>query len=179
MWKKILGGLVVLAVIGAIFGDGEGSSSSSNSTVKMDPKKKNYMGEWVDGRYFKVAVLGVTERRSGPVEYMCDSAPDGSRYVMVNIAVENTDTESRTLMDEGELHINYDGKNIEYDQTESCTLGQDGFLNFMEDLGPFVKREGRVTFVVPDRFSIAQMSYQVPRGSAKILLQERPAETSQ
>lgn len=179
MWKKILGGLVVLAILGAIFGDGEGSSSSSNSTVKTDSNKKNYMGEWVEGRYFKVAVLGVSERRSAPVEYVCDSAPEGSRYVMVNIAVENTDTESRMLMEEGELHVNYEGKNIEYDQTETCTLGQDGFLNFMEDLGPFVKREGRVTFVVPDRFATAQMSYQVPRGSAKILLQKRPAETQQ
>lgn len=179
MWKKVLGGIVVLAVLGAIFGDGDGSSSSSNSPAKMDSKKTNYMGEWIEGQYFKVAVLGVTERTSAPVEFMCDSAPEGSRYVMVNIAVENTDTESRMLMEEGELHAKYDGKNIEYDQTETCTLGQDGYINFMEDLGPFVKREGRVTFIVPDRFSIAQMSYQVPRGSSKILLQERPAETQQ
>jgi len=179
MWKKILGGLVVLVVLGAIFGDNDGTSSSSGlSTVKMDSDKQNFVGEWVAGQYFKVAVLGVTERKSAPVDFMCDAAPDGSRYVMVNIAVENVDSESRTLMDEGELHVRYEGKLIEYDQTESCTAGQDGFINFMEDIGPFVKKEGRVTFVIPDRFNATDMTYILPRSTGKVLLKQRPAESS-
>ena len=96
----------------------------------------------------------------------------------LNIAVENVDSESRTLMDEGELHVRYEGKLIEYDQTESCTLGQDGFINFMEDIGPFVKKEGRVTFVIPDRFNATDMTYILPRSTGKVLLKQRPAESS-
>ena len=179
MWKKILGGLVVVVVLAAIFGENDGTSSSSGpSTAKMDSTKQNFIGEWVTGRYFKVAVLGVTERKSAPVEFVCEAAPDGSRYVMVNIAVENVDTESRTLMDEGELHVRYEGKLIEYDQTESCTLMEDGFISYMEDIGPFVKKEGRVTFVIPDRFNATDMTYVLPRSTGKVLLKQRPAESS-
>ena len=177
MLKKIGIGFVVLIIAAAIFNQGEETSSSgSSSSVKMDSNKANYIGDTVSGSYFNVTVLGVTEQRSAPVEYMCDAAPSGSRYVMVNIAIENIDDESRMILEEGELHVNHDGKVIEYDQTESCVLGQDGYLNFVDDLGPFVKREGRVAFVVADRFDVSQMSYQVPRGYDKIRLTERPAE---
>lgn len=175
MLKKIGGGLVVLVILAAIFGEDDGTSSSGSS-AKTDSSKTNYMGEWVTGSYFKVAVLGVAERQGAPVEYVCESAPSGSRYVMVNIAVENVDDESRSLIEGGELHVNHEGKVIEYDQVESCVLGQDGFLGFYDDLGPFVRKDGRVVFVVADRFEVSQMSYQVPRGYDKIRLTERPAE---
>ena len=177
MLKKIGIGFVVLIIVAAIVNQGEETSSSgSSSSVKTDSNKGNYIGDAVTGSYFNVTVLGVTEQRSSLDEFMCDAAPSGSRYVMVNIAIENIDAESRSMMDEGELHVNHDGKVIEYDQTESCVMGQDGYLNWLDDLGPFIKREGRVVFVVSDRFDVSQMSYQVPRGYDKIRLTERPAE---
>lgn len=179
MWKNIGIGFAVLVVLSAIFGgDGEESGGESKATATGSSggksEKENYIGEWVQGRYFKVAVLDVTERKSAPVEFMCESAPNGSRYVMVNIALENTDSESRTIMTEGELQVKYEGKSIEYDQTESCTLGQEGFLNFMDDLGPFVRKDGRITFVVPDRFNVSDMVYITPRDELKVKLTSRP-----
>tara|TARA_B100001057_G_scaffold229615_1_gene229956 strand:- start:1506 stop:2045 length:540 start_codon:yes stop_codon:yes gene_type:complete len=173
MLKKIGIGFVVLIIVAAIVNQGEETSSSGSSS---SVNKANYIGDTVSGSYFSVTVLGVTEQRSAPVEYMCEAAPSGSRYVMVNIAIENIDDESRQIMEEGELHINHDGKVLEYDQTESCVMGQDGYLNWLDDLGPFIRREGRVAFVVSDRFDVSQMSYQVPRGYDKIRLTERPAE---
>jgi hypothetical protein len=179
MWKKILGGFVVVVILAGIFGqeaDDQGNASSAETANAG--VKNNYIGEWVQSDYFKVAVLDVSEKKGAPVEFMCDSAPDGSRYVMVNISVENTDTESRTLLTEGEIHIPYNGETLEFDQTESCTLGQDGFINFMDDIGPFVKMQGRVTFVIPERFNLSEMVYEVPRGSEKIVLKQRPSDST-
>jgi hypothetical protein len=167
---------VALIILGAIFGGNEDGSSSNGGSVG-NTNTQNYIGEWVQGRHFKVAVLDVSERNSGPVEYMCEAAPTGSRYVMVNIRIENTDTESRSLLTEGEIHVSFDGKAIEYDQTETCTLGQEGFLNFMDDLGPFVTKEGRITFVIPNRFPISDMVFLTPRDEERINLRSRPADS--
>ncbi|SVD63517.1 uncharacterized protein METZ01_LOCUS416371, partial [marine metagenome] len=170
MLKKIGIGLGVLIILALIFGEGEESGNSSGSANA----KVNYMNQWVQSSYFKVRVIGVSETTRALDEYMCDPAPSGSKYVVINIAIENTDTESRTLIESGELHIEYDGKTIKYDTTESCTLLVDGYISFMDDIGPFVKIEGRVAFVVPQRFAASDMFYQVPRGYEKIALKSAP-----
>lgn len=177
MLKKIGIGFVALIVLAAIFGEDKGGNSGSNASVATtNPAKQNFIGQSVQGRYFKVGVKGVSETKNAPDDFVCGAAPSGSRYVMVNIAIENTDSESRSMMTEGEIHVRHDGKWIEYDQTETCTLGQDGFLNFMEDIGPFVVKEGKITFVIPDRFAVEDMVYLTPRDDEKIYLKQRPVE---
>ena len=174
MLKKIGIGIVALIILVAIFGEDNGGSGSSSSASE----KIYYMNQWVDSSYFKVGVTGVSETTRSLVEDMCEPAPSGSKYVLIALAIENTDTESRMLMEEGELHINYEGKTLKYDETESCTLGQDGYINFMDSMGPMVRLEGSVVFVVPQRFDISDMVYQVPRSYKKIVLQPAPVEAA-
>tara|TARA_B110000971_G_scaffold134891_1_gene137942 strand:+ start:352 stop:909 length:558 start_codon:yes stop_codon:yes gene_type:complete len=181
MLKKIGIGLVALIILAVLFGEDDGGSGSSSSTSGSSSSasgKISYMNQWVESDYFKVGVTGVSETTRSLNEYMCEPAPNGSKYVLIALAIENTDTESRTLMEEGELHIDYDGKTLEYDQTESCTMGQDGYINFMDSIGPMVRLEGSVAFVVPQRFDISDMVYQVPRGYEKIVLQAAPVEAA-
>lgn len=156
---------------------GSGASNgaeSVNADAKIHSTTGTYLGEWIQGEYFKVAVKGLSETSLPPVEFVCQPAPTGSRYVMVDIQIENIDSESRTMLTEGELHVKHNGKSIEYDQTETCTLGQDGFLNFMDDIGPFVVKEGKITFIIPNRFKVGDMVYLTPRDGQKINLKRRP-----
>ena len=160
--------------VASVGGEQSTDTGEIDPANKTQPKTGTYLGEWTQGDYFKVAVKGLSETSQPPVEFVCEPAPTGSRYVMVNIQIENTDSESRTLLTEGELHVNHEGKWIEYDQTESCTLGQRGFLNFMDDIGPFVMREGKITFIIPNRFQVSDMVYLTPRDDEKINLKKRP-----
>lgn len=184
-WVKIVLVIwVILTVIGVMLDDEGGdvdnnsSSSATSQSSQSSQSNKNFIGEWAQGKNFKVGVIDVKETKYAPVEYMCDNAPAGSRYVMVNIAIENTDSKTRMMMTEGEIHVRYEGDLIKYTATESCTLGQDGYLNFLEEIGPFIRKEGRITFVIPDRFAVEDMVYLTPRDYEKIYLKQKPAESN-
>lgn len=179
MWKKIALGVFVLIVLAAIFGQENDNTNSTDAVTNANTSSKtatttaNYLNEPVKGRYFKVTVLGASETSSPPVEFVCEKAPSGSRYVMVDMKIENTDSESRSLLTEGELKVMNDGKWITYDQTETCTLGQEGFLNFLDDVGPFVVKQGKITFIVPDRFAVNDLVYLTPRDEKEVNLKPR------
>tara|TARA_B100000886_G_C20400066_1_gene482147 strand:- start:1047 stop:1592 length:546 start_codon:yes stop_codon:yes gene_type:complete len=177
MWKKIGIGFAVLIVLGLIFGGDSDSSSSSASSSSS----KNYMNTWVKTYYFDVGITGakLTKRALGGQYSGCDNASNGSQFVVLDVAIKNTDTESRTLLETGEIHILSDGKNLKYENPVDCTLFQDGYLNFMDDAGPMVEKRGKVAFEVPAQFSLEDMSYQVPRDNVKIALQVAPTESAE
>lgn len=172
MWKKIGIGFAVLIVLGIIFGGGDSDSSGSSAS-------KNYMNQWVKTYYFDVGVTGakLTKYALGGQFSGCENPSSGSQFVVLDVAIKNTDTESRTLLETGEIHILSDGKNFKYENPVDCTLLLDGYLNFMDDAGPMVELRGKVAFEVPAQFSLADMSYQVPRDNVKIALQAAPPET--
>lgn len=152
----------------------ECSSQTPKDVITQQQTNKNphYIGEWITDTYFKTGVRKVSETTVLPSEYRCDAAPQGSRYVVVDIVVENIDVEERMVIQGGALVVWDQGKKITYDP-EHCTLGRGGFF-YLDQVPPLLQKEGRVLFVLPYKFNVQDMFYKVPRGDALVKLQHRP-----
>ncbi len=106
--------------------------------------------------------------------FFCEPVPSGSKYVVLDLVIQNTDTESRNLLTMGRLFAEHQGQMLTYDINESCVLGQEGYLDWTVDLGPLVQREGRVAFLVPSLLAVDQMRYETPRDGDVVALRSRP-----
>ncbi len=146
--------LIILSVIGSL---GTSSPSKSNiQTVTDSPSEDKAplaeqpkVGSTLKSDKWEITLnsfKSVKTIKTGN-EFL-DPAPDPyAKYVILNVTYKNIDDTGRTLTDSGQLYIDYNGKNYEFDKTESIL--SDGWGLFLESMNPLTKKTTNIVFKVP------------------------------
>lgn len=85
----------------------------------------------------------------------------GSRFLVVDASFKNEDNEGR-LPSEGSLIINYQGRPLRYDNTESIL--QDGYGIYFKSVNPLISMPTRIVYRIPDSVS-GEVSWEPGRNS--------------
>lgn len=167
LWKNqsIAKGLkiAITAIIGlfviAQFGKGEVSdaatskngstSTNNNNEIKTEEAKSVRVGEVLHTDYFDITVNKVSlENRVSTGNQFADLKPEaGHKYLIINASFKNVDTESRMLL-EGSVWINYNGKNYEFDKSETIML--EGWGLMLEQINPLTSKTTNLVYKIPD-----------------------------
>lgn len=146
--------LIVLAQIGRDEKDSStsannSSSSSSNQTEqKTEVSKGVGVGEILKTDYFDITVNKVSlEDRVNTGNEFADLKPEeGNMYLIINATFKNTDKESRMLID-GSVWINYNGKDYEFDKSETVILEGWGLL--LDQINPLTSKTTNLVYKIP------------------------------
>ncbi len=143
----------VLAVFAFIaFGsmDDEGDSSSSSSTTVNADNSANtkQLGETLSTRYFDVIVnkASLQDRVNTGNQFADLKKEDGNQYLILNTTFKNTDGESRMISD-GEVIINYNGKDYLFDKSETVML--EGWGTMLDQLNPLTSKTTNLVYKIP------------------------------
>ena len=152
--KKILIGFGVLVVIGIISNAGKdkkgkednNSSSSTEQTAEAPTGVK--VGEVLKTDYFDITVnkAEVKDRVSTGNEFSDLKPESGNSYLIINATFKNTDSESRMLMD-GSVWINYNGKDYEFDKSE--TVMAEGWGVLLDQINPLTSKTTNLVYKIP------------------------------
>ena len=155
--KKILIGFGVLMAIGII------SNAFKDKTQKIeqtDNTPSNAMeqttetptgvkvGEVLKTEYFEIVVnkVQVKDRVSTGNEFSDLKPENGNSYLIINATFKNTDEESRMLVD-GSVWINYNGKNYEFDKSE--TILAEGWGLLLDQINPLTSKTTNLVYKIP------------------------------
>lgn len=157
-WKigvtVIIGFLVILQFgspkkSGSTSADTSSSTSSQQQTEQqIEAPKGVAVGEILKTDYFDITVNEVSLQESVNTgnEYASLKAEQGNMYLVINASFKNTDTESR-MLSEGSVFINYNGKNYEFDKSESILA--EGWGLFLEQLNPLTTKTTNLIYKIP------------------------------
>ena len=73
-------------------------------------------------------------------------AEQGSRYLILDVSFKNTSEESRMLMD-GVVIINYNGKDYNFDKSE--TVMADGWGLLLDQINPLTTKTTKLVYKIP------------------------------
>ncbi len=126
------------------------TSTSSGSTAATSEAKANYkkVGEILPTEYFDVTVNKVSIKNSVSTgNEFADLKPEsGTRYLIINTTFKNTSNESRMLMD-GEVLVNYNGKDYTFDKSETIML--DGWGLLLDQINPLTAKTTNLVYKIP------------------------------
>ena len=152
--KKILIGFGVLVAIGVISNLGkdkngkstDNSSSSTEQTAETPTGVK--VGEVLKTDYFDITVnkAELQDRVSTGNEFSDLKPEDGNMYLIINATFKNTDSESRMLVD-GSVWINYNGKDYEFDKSE--TIMAEGYGILLDQINPLTSKTTNLVYKIP------------------------------
>ncbi|HLO73888.1 MAG TPA: DUF4352 domain-containing protein [Flavobacterium sp.] len=152
--KKILIGFGVLIVIGIISNAGkekkektvEKSSNSKEQVVEKQTGVK--IGEILKTDYFDITAnkVDLTDRVNTGNEFSDLKPEEGNKYLIINSTFKNTDSESRMII-EGSVWINYNGKDYEFDKSESVMA--EGFGALLEQINPLTSITTNLVYKIP------------------------------
>lgn len=156
-WKigvTVVIALIVLAQIGkdkkggSSSSDNSASSSSEQTEQKTEAPKGVGVGETLHTDYFDITVNKVSlEDRVNTGNEFADLKPEqGNLYLIINATFKNTDKESRMLMD-GSVWINYNGKDYEFDKSETVMLEGWGLL--LDQINPLTSKTTNLVYKIP------------------------------
>ena len=119
-------------------------------TVQRETVVPPKVGDIVRTEYFEIVVnkVQLTKRIQTGNEFLDQAAPDGSHFLELDVSIKNIDNESR-LFAEGSLIINYNGRRLQYDKTETII----GYTLSFEQLNPLTRKTGRIVYIVPEELS--------------------------
>ena len=153
-WK--IGVTVVIALIviaqlgkddkgGSSTADNSSSSSNEQTEQKTEAPKGVGIGEVLHTDYFDITVNKVSlEDRVNTGNEFADLKPEqGNLYLIINASFKNTDKESRMLMD-GSVWINYNGKDYEFDKSETVMLEGWGLL--LDQINPLTTKTTNLVY---------------------------------
>lgn len=84
-------------------------------------------------------------------------ADDGSKLPVFNVTFKNVDGESWMITD-GEVHINYNGKDYNFDRSE--TVLAEGYGLFMDQINPLTTKSTNLIYRLPK--DITGTGYYIP-----------------
>lgn len=99
-----------------------------------------------------------------PITYNKHTEPkqwEGSRFVVINTVFKNQDSEGR-LPSAGSLIINYQGRELRYDTTE--TILQEGYGIYFKSVNPLVSMPTKIVYRIPSEVS-GEVSWEPGRNS--------------
>ena len=121
------------------------TESNKTTTVKSYPK----IGEILKTEYFDVTVnkIAVTDFINFHNEFMNVKAGNGNKFLLLNVTVKNTDTESRMMFSDGIIWMNYNGKEYKFETSETILAEGWGFI--MDDINPLVSKTTNIAYKIP------------------------------
>lgn len=143
-----IGAFAFFLCIAVASGDDKKDSSSTASTSAEAAKTYKKLGETLSTEYFDVTVnkVGIENRVNTGNEFANLPAEDGNKYLIMNTTFKNTSNESRMLMD-GEILINYNGKDYTYDKAETIMLEGWGLL--LDQINPLTSKTTNLVYKIP------------------------------
>jgi len=157
---------VVFAIIGIIFikalffNEPSRTENQSQPVVETPPQPTTVnMREVLHTHYFDFVITDayhVREVNTGN-EYTDLPAERGAKYIVLEVAIKNTDRESRMLFS-GSLWVNYNGVDYQYDKAE--TILADGWMMDMQTLNPLMTKAVHVVYKIPSEME--GLAYWVP-----------------
>lgn len=152
--RKILIGFGVLILIGIISNTGKNKKEktvekSSNSTEQVVEKQTGVkIGEILKTDYFDISVnkVDLTDRVDTGNEFSDLKPEEGNKYLIINTTFKNTDDESRMII-EGTIWINYNGKEYEFDKSESVMA--EGYGALLEQINPLTSKTTNLVYKIP------------------------------
>jgi hypothetical protein len=152
--RKILIGFGVLILIGIISNAGKNKKEktvekSSNSTEQVVEKQTGVkIGEILKTDYFDISVnkVDLTDRVDTGNEFSDLKPEEGNKYLIINTTFKNTDDESRMII-EGTIWINYNGKEYEFDKSESVMA--EGYGALLEQINPLTSKTTNLVYKIP------------------------------
>jgi hypothetical protein len=155
-WKigvTVVIGLIVISQVGNSNKTSSTSTSTSSSTEQqteqqIEAPKGVTVGEVLKTDYFDIIVNKVRLEESVNTgnEFANLKSEQGNMYLIINASFKNTDTESR-MLSEGSVFINYNGKNYEFDKSESIML--EGWGLFLDQLNPLTTKTTNLVYKIP------------------------------
>jgi hypothetical protein len=153
--KKILRYLGIPVLILAMFAiftpkdktaaaEDKSDSGSSASTVGV--------GTPLQTTYFQVTVnkAYLADRINTGNEFTNLKKQSGTQYLVIDVTFKNTDTESRTITD-GEVKINYNGKDYTFDKSE--TILSEGWGLLLDEINPLTSKRTKLVYKIPSEIS--------------------------
>lgn len=157
-WKIGVTAFIVIAVLAQIGKNKDSkstdkattteTSSSSQNEVKEEKQKVIGVGDVLKTNYFEIVVNKVSLEESVNTgnQFADLKAEDGNLYLIINASFKNTDNESRMLSD-GSVWINYNGKDYEYDKTETVMLKGWGII--LDQINPLTTKTTNLVYKIP------------------------------
>lgn len=150
--------------------DNDGSSSTSSSTEQTTSSSQTYVqvGEPLKTKYFDVTINEVSiQSRVNTGNQFADLKPEeGTSYLILNTTFKNTDNESRMLTD-GEVLINYNGKEYKFDKSETVML--EGWGIMLDQINPLTSKTTNLVYKIPTEIKGATY-YRPGRAGKKDLI---------
>ena len=121
----------------------ESTSSSDNTETKVIS-----IGDVLKTDYFDIIANSIKMRPDVDTgnEFTDLPAEDGIMYLIINATFKNTDNESRMLSD-GSVWINYNGKDYEFDKSETIML--EGWGLMLDQINPLVSKTTKIVYKIP------------------------------
>jgi hypothetical protein len=123
-------------------------SEQHNSTENTEESIGVTIGEVLKTDYFDITVnkVEVKERVNTGNEFSDLKPENGNNYLIINATFKNTDSESRMLMD-GSVWINYNGKDYEFDKSE--TIMAEGWGLLLDQINPLTSKTTNIVYKIP------------------------------
>jgi hypothetical protein len=91
---------------------------------------------------------------------------EGSRFLVIDAVFKNQDVEGR-LPSQGELIINYNGRELVYDTTE--TILQEGYGIYFKSINPLISMRTKIVYRIPNEVS-GEVSWVPGRNTDRVRL---------
>jgi hypothetical protein len=159
-WIKITAGIVVGLFIIGQFSKTDKTDQTAGTSTSSQPAAKEYtLNQWMPTEYFSVMVKAVKIVDHLTIDELNElKREEGNKYLIVDIALKNTDKESRLMFD-GEI-TTADGKSFE--QTE--TVMAEGY-GIMDNINPGVQKNTKLVYKIPADLS-GKLYYHPARSSS-------------
>lgn len=146
---SILMTIVFLSILG---NDGDKNPAQNKEgqaeEIKVE-KKLPTVGEKMVTSHFEIALKGYKIQNSVTTGNMfIKLEPEqGNKYLVLDVSYKNIDNESRMIGGEGKVFVDYNGKEYEYDKSE--TLLADGYGVLLDQLNPLTNKSTKLVFKIP------------------------------
>ncbi|HYE56266.1 MAG TPA: DUF4352 domain-containing protein [Chitinophagaceae bacterium] len=135
-----------LCIAAVACGGGEASSVNSEAAEKSESTVK--IGQVLKTDYFDVTVNSaeVSDHVNTGDEMTSVPKEEGAKFLIIDLTLKNTDTESRMMID-GDVLINYNGKELKFDNTE--LIAEEGWGIIMDQINPLMTKKTKVVYKIP------------------------------
>lgn len=130
----------------------EGNSSSSDNSTTQATVSHPQIGQTLHTKYFDITVnsAGIQNEVNTGNPYADLKPSAGNKYLVMNVTFKNIDNEGRMLTN-GNLLINYNGKDYDYDVTENVML--EGWGIVLDNINPLVSKTTNLVYKIPNELT--------------------------
>jgi hypothetical protein len=124
------------------------SDSKTQTEQSTEESKGTLVGQVLQTKYFDIKVnkVNIDDEVNTGNQFADLKHEEGNMYLIINASFKNTDNESRMLMD-GSVWINYNGKDYEFDKSETIML--DGWGLLLDQINPLTTKTTNLVYKIP------------------------------